>query len=63
LQAAGTGQDVSFEPMNRPTATAPTNSTRKIPNRILAIEAEACSTPVKPKIPATIAMIRKTPAH
>jgi hypothetical protein len=43
--------------------TAPKNSNRKIPNSHCAMVAEACSTPVKPNMPATMAISRKTTAH
>jgi hypothetical protein len=50
-------------PIASPITTAPINSAMKMPNRIFAILVEAYSTPVKPKIPATIAISRKTTAH
>ena len=38
-------------------------STKKIKNNILAIEAAPAAIPVKPKIAATIAIIKKIAAH
>ena len=38
-------------------------SARKIKNNILAIEAAPAAIPVKPKIAATIAIIKKIAAH
>ena len=39
------------------------NSTKKIKNKILAIEAAPAAIPVKPKIAATIAIIKNMAAH
>ena len=57
------GHDISLAPSARPMISAPINSTRKMPNSHCAMVAEACSTPVKPKMPATMAISRKTTAH
>ena len=54
---------ISREPIARPMATAPTNSARKMPNRILAMAVAAAATPVKPNRPATMAISTKTTAH
>jgi hypothetical protein len=39
------------------------NKTRKMKNNILAIDAAPAAIPVKPKIAATIAMIKNIAAH
>jgi hypothetical protein len=60
----GNCREINYFPkIFAPKMTTIRNRTRKIKNNILAIEAAPAAIPVKPKIAAIIAIIKKIAAH